>query len=43
MVCLREVGLELWCSAPCGPEMGVGDMWVPGLSQRDGSQGSHGL
>lgn len=40
---LREAGLELRHSAPRGSEMGVGDMWAPGLGQLDGSQGSQGL
>lgn len=42
------VWLETWdwswgSSAPCGPEMGVGDMWALGLGQLDGSQCSYGL
>lgn len=34
----REAASELRHSVPCGPEMGVGYMWVPGLRQLDWSQ-----
>lgn len=39
----REAGPELRHSVPCGPEMGVGYMWAPGLRQLDWSQGSQCL
>lgn len=39
---LGVVGLELRRSAPCGSEMGVGDMRASGLGQLDRSQGSQG-